>query len=85
MRWQRHVARMGDMRNAYKNLFGKPEGKRSLISEVVFIIGVVQYQRSSLTCILSFNVTCLLIFHKSEPDNFITVMNDLSKLTGIEL
>jgi hypothetical protein len=25
-----HVARMGDMRNAYKLLVGKPEGKRPL-------------------------------------------------------
>jgi len=28
MRWTRHVAHMGEMRNAYKILVGKPEGKR---------------------------------------------------------
>jgi hypothetical protein len=27
MRWARHVARMGKMRNAYRLLVGKPEGK----------------------------------------------------------
>jgi cyclophilin family peptidyl-prolyl cis-trans isomerase len=26
-----HVARMGEMRNAYNILVGKPEGKRSLV------------------------------------------------------
>jgi hypothetical protein len=30
MRWARHVARMGEKRNAYKLLVGKPEGKRPL-------------------------------------------------------
>jgi hypothetical protein len=30
MRWNRHVARMGEMRNAYKILMRKPEGKRPL-------------------------------------------------------
>jgi hypothetical protein len=28
VRWPRHVARMGAMRNAYKILVGKPEEKR---------------------------------------------------------
>jgi hypothetical protein len=28
MRWAKHVARMGDKRNAYRILVGKPEGKR---------------------------------------------------------
>jgi hypothetical protein len=28
MRWAGHVAGMGKMRNVYKILFGKPEGKR---------------------------------------------------------
>jgi hypothetical protein len=27
MRWARHVAQMGDKRNAYRLLVGKPEGK----------------------------------------------------------
>jgi hypothetical protein len=27
MRWARHVARMGEKRNAYRILVGKPEGK----------------------------------------------------------
>jgi hypothetical protein len=27
-RWEGHVARMGEVRNAYKILVGKPEGKR---------------------------------------------------------
>jgi hypothetical protein len=27
MRWARHVARIGDMRTAYRILVGKPEGK----------------------------------------------------------
>jgi hypothetical protein len=30
MRWEGHVARMGDMRNAYNVLVGKYEGKRLL-------------------------------------------------------
>jgi hypothetical protein len=30
MRWAGHVARMGEKRNAYKILVGKPEGKRLL-------------------------------------------------------
>jgi hypothetical protein len=30
MRWAGHVARMGEKRNAYRILVGKPEGKRTL-------------------------------------------------------
>jgi hypothetical protein len=30
MRWGGHVARMGEKRNAYRILVGKPEGKRPL-------------------------------------------------------
>jgi hypothetical protein len=30
MRWAGHVARMGEKRNAYMLLVGKPEGKRPL-------------------------------------------------------
>jgi hypothetical protein len=30
MRWVRHVADIGEMRNRYKILVGKPEGKRPL-------------------------------------------------------
>jgi hypothetical protein len=30
MRWTGHVARMGEKRNAYMILVGKPEGKRPL-------------------------------------------------------
>jgi hypothetical protein len=30
MRWAGHVARMGENRNAYRILLGKPEGKRTL-------------------------------------------------------
>jgi hypothetical protein len=30
MRWAEHVARMGEKRNAYRILMGKPEGKRPL-------------------------------------------------------
>jgi ribosome biogenesis protein Tsr3 len=30
MRWAGHVARMGQKKNAYRLLVGKPEGKRSL-------------------------------------------------------
>jgi predicted small integral membrane protein len=30
MRWAGHVARMGEMRNAYMLLVGKPEGKRPI-------------------------------------------------------
>jgi hypothetical protein len=29
MRWEGHVARMGDKRNAYRLLVGKPEGKET--------------------------------------------------------
>jgi hypothetical protein len=28
--WARHVARMGDLRNAYRIFVGKPEGRRPL-------------------------------------------------------
>jgi hypothetical protein len=30
MRWAEHVARMGEKRNAYRLLVGKPEGRRPL-------------------------------------------------------
>jgi len=30
MRWVRHAARIGELRNAYSILVGKPEGKRAL-------------------------------------------------------
>jgi len=30
MRWAGHVAHMGEMKNAYSILLGKPEGKRPL-------------------------------------------------------
>jgi hypothetical protein len=30
MRWEGHVARMGEMRSAYRLLVGKPEGRRPL-------------------------------------------------------
>jgi hypothetical protein len=30
MRWAGHVARMGEKRNAYRLLTGKPEGKRPI-------------------------------------------------------
>jgi hypothetical protein len=30
MRWAGHIARMGEKRNAYRILVGKPEGKRRL-------------------------------------------------------
>jgi hypothetical protein len=30
MRWEGHVARMGEVRNVYRVLVGKPEGKRPL-------------------------------------------------------
>jgi hypothetical protein len=30
MRWEGHVARMGEKRNAYMFLVGKPEGRRPL-------------------------------------------------------
>ncbi|KAJ4432257.1 hypothetical protein ANN_20874 [Periplaneta americana] len=30
LRWARHIAHMGESRNAYRVLFGRPEGKRSL-------------------------------------------------------
>ena len=30
MRWAGHVARVGDRRDAYRFLVGKPEGKRPL-------------------------------------------------------
>jgi hypothetical protein len=30
MRWEGHVARIGEKRNAYRLLLGKPEGKRPL-------------------------------------------------------
>jgi hypothetical protein len=33
MRWAGHVARMREKRNAYRNLVGKPEGKRPLVGD----------------------------------------------------
>jgi hypothetical protein len=30
MRWAEHVARLGEKRNAYRLLVGKPKGKRPL-------------------------------------------------------
>lgn len=30
MRWEEHIALMGEMRNSYKTLAGKPEGKKPL-------------------------------------------------------
>jgi hypothetical protein len=30
MRWAGHIARMGEKRNAYRILVGKPEGRRPL-------------------------------------------------------
>jgi hypothetical protein len=30
MRWEEHVARIGENRNAYRTLVGKPDGKRLL-------------------------------------------------------
>jgi hypothetical protein len=30
MRWARHIARLGERKNAYRILVGKPEGKRPL-------------------------------------------------------
>jgi len=30
MRWARHVGRMGERRGIYRDLVGKPEGKRTL-------------------------------------------------------
>jgi hypothetical protein len=30
MRWEGHVARIGEKRNAYRLLVGKPEGRRPL-------------------------------------------------------
>jgi hypothetical protein len=35
MRWARHVARMGEKRNAYRLFLGKPEGKRPLRDQEV--------------------------------------------------
>jgi hypothetical protein len=32
LRWAGHVARMGEKRNAYRLLVGKPEGKRPLVT-----------------------------------------------------
>jgi hypothetical protein len=31
MRWAGHVVRMGDKRNVYRILVGKPEGERALV------------------------------------------------------
>jgi hypothetical protein len=31
MRWAEHVARMGEEKNVYRVLMGKPEGKRPLV------------------------------------------------------
>jgi hypothetical protein len=39
MKWVGHVARMGQMTNAYKILVGKPEGKR--LSEELGVDGKI--------------------------------------------
>jgi hypothetical protein len=31
MRWAGHIARMGEMINAYKILVGKPKGRRTIV------------------------------------------------------
>ena len=31
MKWSGHVARMGEKRDAYRDLVGRPEGKRQLV------------------------------------------------------
>jgi hypothetical protein len=35
MRWAGHVTRIGEKRNAYRLLLGKPEGRRPLKTQVV--------------------------------------------------
>jgi hypothetical protein len=37
MRWAEHIARMGEKRNAYRILVGKPEGKRPRNTSTAFI------------------------------------------------
>jgi hypothetical protein len=46
MRWAGHVARMGEKRNAYRLLVGKPEGKRPL---VFLVFGTPDYGQSPET------------------------------------
>jgi hypothetical protein len=40
MRWSGHVARMGEKRNVYKLLVGKPAGKRPQLSSGCTIFGL---------------------------------------------
>jgi hypothetical protein len=35
MRWEGHVAQMGERRNAYRILVGKPEGKRPILKWIL--------------------------------------------------
>jgi hypothetical protein len=37
IKWAGHVARMGEMRNAYNTLVGKPEGYRPLSKTYVYM------------------------------------------------
>jgi hypothetical protein len=48
MRWSGHVARMGEKKNAYRLLVGKPEGKRTLgrprrrwVNNITMVLGEV--------------------------------------------
>jgi hypothetical protein len=42
MRWARHVARMGEERNAYRILVGKPEGRRPLGKPRCILVGNIE-------------------------------------------
>jgi hypothetical protein len=45
MRWAGHVARMGEHRNVYRVLVGKPDGKRPLERQRCRIIGELLWMR----------------------------------------
>jgi hypothetical protein len=57
MRWAGHVTRMGEKRNAYRLLVGKPEGKRPLgrqrrrcVDDIKMELRVMGWERYGLAC-----------------------------------
>jgi hypothetical protein len=46
--WEGHVARMRQMRNAYKTLVGKPEGKRQLVDERIVLEWILGKQSGKM-------------------------------------
>jgi hypothetical protein len=63
MRWAGHVARMGEKRNAYRLLVGKPEGNRSLggpscrrVDNIKMDLGEIGWGGVDLICLVQWIV-----------------------------